>query len=56
MITEVKKRTGWQSIGEIKIRGDYRGREVTALRDDHSTYKFLIRFGSKGEIQKFSLL
>jgi hypothetical protein len=54
MINEVKKRTGWESIGEIKIRGDYRGREVTALRNDSSAYKFLIRFGSKGEIQKFS--
>jgi len=56
MINEVKKRTGWPSIGEIKIMGDYRGREVTALRDDKSVYKFIIRFGSKGEIQKFSSL
>jgi len=56
MIAEVKKRTGWQAIGEVKIKGDYRGREVTALSTDGSGYKFLVRFGSKGEIQKFAPL
>ena len=55
MISEVKKRTGWPSIDEVTIKGDYRGREVTALRGDgSSSYKFLVRFGSKGEIQKFA--
>jgi Ta0938 len=55
MIAEVKKRTGWQAIGEIKIRGDYRGREITAISDDNnSVYKFLIRFDSRGAIQNFS--
>ena len=53
MISEVKKRTGWPSIGEITIKGDNRGREVTAIRENVSSYKFLVRFGSKGEIQKF---
>ena len=53
MISEVKKRTGWPSLGEIRIKGDYRGREVTAIRENVSSYKFLVRFGSKGEIQKF---
>jgi hypothetical protein len=54
MISEVKKRTGWTTIAEIKIKGDYRGREVTALGSDGSMYKFIVRFGSQGEIQKFA--
>ena len=54
MISEVKKRTGWPSIDGVEIRGDYRGREVTALKNSGASYKFLVRFGSKGEIQKFA--
>ena len=55
MIDEVKKRTGWEAIDKIRIEGDYRGRDVTALRGDGSSYRFLVRFDSKGEIQKFSV-
>ena len=55
MVNEVKRRTGWKSIDEIKMLGDYRGRECTALSEARS-YKFFIRFDSQGEIQDFSEL
>ena len=52
MITEVKAHTGWENIDEIKITGDYRGRDCTAANAD-GKYTFFIRFDSKGEIQTF---
>ena len=52
MVNEVKTRTGWNSVDEIRVEGDYRGRIVTALNEE-SPYRFLIRFGPNGEIRKF---
>jgi hypothetical protein len=52
MIQEVKRRTGWKQIDEIKITGDQRGRECTAISDNRA-YNFFIRFGSQGGIQTF---
>jgi len=53
VISRVKQRTGWTSLDEIKMKGDYRGRECTALFGD-KLYQFFVRFGSQGEIQTFS--
>jgi hypothetical protein len=53
MLREIKKRTGWREIDEIKIEGDYRGRVVSAKSGDGPSYKFVVRFDSKGAIQKF---
>ncbi len=53
MVNEVKQRTGWRSIDEIKMAGDYRGRECTALSGNHS-FRFFVRFNSEGGIQDFS--
>jgi hypothetical protein len=50
----VKKRTGWPLIDEIRIKGDYRGRQITALKDGSSPFVFYVRFGSRGEIQRFT--
>ncbi len=53
MVREVKLRSGWKTIDEIKIVGDYRGRECTAVHGDE-TYEFRIRFDSEsGEIESF---
>jgi hypothetical protein len=60
MISEVKSRTGWREVEEVRIRGDYRGREVTAIGGGSSPassstyYKFLVRFNSRGDIQSFT--
>jgi len=53
MINEVKKRTGWKAIDEIKMTGSYRGRECVALFQG-KRYGFSIRFDSKGGIDLFS--
>jgi hypothetical protein len=53
MINEVKKRTGWKTLDEIKMTGNYRGRECTALYRGNK-YSFSIRFDSKGGIDVFS--
>ncbi|TMI47785.1 hypothetical protein E6H20_10370 [Candidatus Bathyarchaeota archaeon] len=53
MINEVKKRTGWKTVDEVKITGNYRGRECTALYGG-KRYSFNIRFDSKGGIDAFS--
>ena len=53
MIREVKARTGWESIDEIKIDGDYRGRDCIALRGD-KRYSYFVRFDSKGQVQDFN--
>lgn len=52
MVNEVKRRTGWKTIDEIKITGDHRGRECTALFKN-SSYHFFIRFDSQGAIETF---
>lgn len=53
LVNEVKRRTGWSTIEEVKIKGDYRGRECHATSPDGASYAFFIRFNSSGEIQKF---
>lgn len=54
MVQEVKRRTGWRVVDEIKIVGDYRGRQCTALSGAGS-FHFQIRFNSEtGEIERFS--
>ena len=55
MINKIKERTGWKNIDEIKISGNYRGRECTAILGDKK-YDFSIRFDSKGDIDKFTEL
>jgi putative zinc binding protein len=52
MVRDVKARTGWKSIDEIKMRGDYRGRDCTAVSGDRK-YSFFISFDSRGEVQDF---
>ncbi len=52
MVKEVKERTGWKIIDEIKMKGDYRGRECTAFSGD-TRYSFVVNFNSKGGIETF---
>jgi hypothetical protein len=54
LISEVKHRTGWQGIEEVKIKGDYRGRECEAVSPNGRRFYFFIRFNSEGGIQKFA--
>ncbi len=53
MIEEIKRRTGWKKIDEVKIKGDQRGRECTALANGRG-YNFLIRFDTRGGIATFN--
>ncbi|HKZ41210.1 MAG TPA: TA0938 family protein, partial [Candidatus Hodarchaeales archaeon] len=52
MINEVKRRTGWETIDEIKMTGDQRERRCTAISGGHS-YRFSIGFNSQGAIRIF---
>lgn len=53
MVREVKARRGWPAVDEIKIEGDYRGRECVALNGAYS-YKFFIKFDeSNGQLVAF---
>jgi hypothetical protein len=52
MIGEVKRRTGWKAIDEIKLKGDQRLRECTAI-SGNSTYSYSIGFNSQGAIRIF---
>jgi YHS domain-containing protein len=52
MIEEVKHRTGWKTIDEVKIKGDQKGRDCAAL-SGKQTYRYFIRFNSRGEIETF---
>jgi hypothetical protein len=53
-IQEVKDHTGWNSIDEIKMTGDYRGRDCIAIRNSEK-YGFFIRFDSKGHVETFTV-
>jgi hypothetical protein len=52
LIVEVKRRTGWKTIDEIKLKGDQRQRECNALSGS-SSYAFLVGFNSQGNIRMF---
>jgi hypothetical protein len=52
MVNEVKRRTGWKKIDEIKITGDHRGRQCIAIGGNNS-FHFFIRFDSQGAIETF---
>ena len=52
MVDEVKHRAGWKTIDEVKMTGDYRGRNCTALSGD-SKYSFYVRFDANGNIVTF---
>jgi YHS domain-containing protein len=52
MIEEVKRRTGWKTIDEIRITGDQKGRECTALLGPQA-FRYFIRFSSQGAIDTF---
>ncbi len=53
MIDEVKLRTGWNQIDEIKMKGDSRLRECTAISGDRS-YSFSVGFNTEGGIRIFT--
>lgn len=55
MVDEVKKRTAWPLIDEFEIKGDYRGRFVTAKHDD-ATFDFIVTFGTSGQIREFKTI
>ncbi|MEE9592576.1 MAG: TA0938 family protein [Thermoplasmata archaeon] len=53
VVQEVKRRTGWEALDEIKIDGDYRGRTCAAIRGAES-YRFRLRFDPEtGELLTF---
>jgi hypothetical protein len=53
MIAEVKRRTGWVEIDEIKMDGDSRLRNCTA-HSGNRTYSFSISFNTEGGIRIFT--
>ncbi len=53
IVQEVKRRTGWESLDEIQIEGDYRGRQCAAIRGVEA-YRFRLRFDAEtGELLVF---
>ncbi len=53
MIDEVKRRTRWKKIDEIKMKGDSRLRKCTAISDERS-YSFSVGFNAEGGIRLFA--
>ncbi len=52
MVEQIKQRTGWRQIDEVRITGDHRGRDCIAL-SKNSAYRFFILFNSRGSIETF---
>jgi len=52
---EVKKRTGWAKIDQLKMDGNYRGRVCTAFRGS-TPYRFIISFSENGDVRNFEEL
>ena len=55
IMNEVKKRTGWAKVDEIKMEGNYRGRVCTAFNDS-VPFRFMISFSEKGDVRNFVVL
>ena len=52
IVGEVKKRTGWAKLGDIKMEGNYRGRICTAFSGAESI-RFMISFFENGDVRSF---
>jgi hypothetical protein len=52
IVGEVKKRTGWAQLGDIKMEGNYRGRICTAFSEAESL-RFMISFFENGDVRSF---
>lgn len=52
IVGEVKKRTGWAKVGDIKMEGNYRGRICTAS-SGAETLRFMISFLENGDVRSF---
>jgi Ta0938 len=55
MLEETLRKTSWPSVQEFDIKGDYKGRDVTAKYGENS-FRFLITFGTSGQIRDFKKL
>ncbi len=53
MVKEVKKRTGWEIIDEVKLEGNYsKGRECTAYNNGKE-YHYYFRTYGDGKMMEF---
>lgn len=52
LVTKIEETTGWNAIDGIAIRGDFRGRVVTAEREGEEG-RFFVAFDPKGGVRNF---
>lgn len=52
LLERVKQKTGWTTVDDLELSGDYRGRKVKAVSDDQE-HDFFVRFDSQGQVQAF---
>ena len=52
ILTEAKKRSGWDSIDSLDMQGDYRGR-VCRARHGGATHRFMVSFFDDGRLRTF---
>jgi len=52
LVSKIKEATGWKTIDGIAIKGDFRGRVVTAESKKEGK-RFFVAFDSKGAVRNF---
>ena len=52
LVSKIKETTKWQSIDGIAIKGDFRGRVLTA-ESGSDVQRFFVAFDSKGAVRNF---
>jgi Ta0938 len=52
MILRVKRETGWDSIDQIRIQGNFRGRDCEAASGP-KLFRFIISFNDDGTVRNF---
>jgi hypothetical protein len=55
LVSKIKETTGWQDIDGIEIKGDFRGRVVTA-ESRKEARRFFVAFDPKGAVRNFFTL
>jgi hypothetical protein len=52
LVVKVKRETGWTTVDEIRMEGNYRGRKCVAVHGLQS-FGFLVSFNDAGVIRTF---
>ncbi|QKR00652.1 TA0938 family protein [Metallosphaera tengchongensis] len=52
-VNEVKKRTGWDHLDQLELKGNYYTGRTCVARREGKEYKFYVKFNDEADIETF---